>query len=376
MANTPLTGPAPDSRTQPHHPAPTEMESAELDTIRRSSRERTVRNLLYLGKRLLTYVFIAFVSIVLNFIFPRMMPNDPAESMIRDIFEKTGQRPSQFQIDRIHMMYGDPDTPILEQFWNYLVQLAHLDLGKSIMYYPMEVKDLIGDALGWTLWLALVSTLAGWLIGTYLGSRLGWRPGGRLDSFLTPLTMFFASIPAFWLGLIAVWQLSYIKGWFPAQGAVDQRIQPASLSNPDFLVSILVHSVLPMGVLIIVGFTGWLFTMRNMMITTVNEDYVHLARAKGLKPAAVRGRYAMRNAMLPNVTGLAQSIGASLTAVVLAETVFIYPGVGGLVGASTGTRDYPLLQALMLIIIFLGLIFNFIADSVYVLLDPRTREED
>ena len=336
---------------------------------------RLVKDIVFLGKRLLTYLLIGFLSIVLNFIFPRLMPNDPAESMIRSIFEKTGQRPSEFQMAQIHRMYGDPNTPLLTQFWNYITQLASGDFGKSIMYYPMEVTELIGNALPWTLWLALTSTLAGWIIGTILGARLGWKPGGAFDSFITPVTMFFASIPAFWLGLIAVWQLSYIRGWFPAQGAVNQRIQPQSITNPEFLLSVLEHSVLPLGVLIIVGFTQWMLSMRNMMITTVNEDYVHLARAKGLKPKVVRSKYAMRNALLPNVTGLAQSFGGALTAVVLAETVFIYPGVGGLVGASTGTRDYPLLQALMLIIIFLGLIFNFIADSIYVLLDPRIRED-
>ena len=367
MTSTPLVGiNSPDSEAPEAKETP---ESAGRD-------RRVLKDLAFLGKRLVTYAFIGFISIVLNFVFPRLMPNDPAESMIRDIYEKTGQRPSQFQIDQIHRMYGDPDTNIFVQFWNYISQLAQGDFGKSIMYYPMEVTELVGKAIPWTLWLSIGSIIIGWIIGTVLGARLGWKPGGRFDSFITPVTMFFASIPAFWLGLIAVWQLSYIKGWFPAQGSVDQRIQPQSLTNPDFIVSVLYHSILPMGVLIVVGFTGWMLSMRNMMITTVNEDYVHLARAKGLKPSVVRSRYAMRNALLPNVTGLAQSFGGALTAVVLAETVFIYPGVGGLVGASTGTRDYPLLQALMLIIIFLGLIFNFIADSVYVLLDPRIRDKD
>ncbi|MFC7404839.1 ABC transporter permease [Georgenia alba] len=363
--------PAPPAGRTGERSAPTEREAA---AARR--RGPTAKNLVFLGKRLVTYLVIAFLSIVLNFVFPRLMPNDPAESMIRDIFEKTGQRPSAFQMGQIRRMYGDPDTPMLEQFWNYLVQLAQLDLGRSIMYYPLEVKDLIVNALPWTLWLALVSTVVGWLIGTYLGARLGWRPGAWFDSLVTPLTMFFASIPPFWLGLVAVWQLSYNRGWFPAQGAVDQRVQPANATNPEWVTSVLLHAVLPMTVLVVVGFTQWMFSMRNMMITTVNEDYVHLARAKGLKPSVVRNKYAMRNALLPNVTGLAQSIGGAITAVVLAEAVFIYPGVGGLVGASTGTRDYPLLQALMLIIIFLGLAFNFLADSVYVLLDPRIREED
>lgn len=349
---------------------------AEVDRapVRVRTRRRVPPNLVFLAKRAGTYLVVFLISVVLNFALPRMMPNDPAQSMIRDIYEKTGQRPSEYQMQIIHNMYGDPDASIVEQFWNYLVQLSRFDLGRSIMYYPMEVKDLITQALPWTLYLGLISTLLGWLIGTYLGARLGWRPGRLLDSIITPFAMFFSSIPAFWLGLLAVWYLSYNKGLFPAQGAVNQRVQPASLTNPDWVLSVLYHSALPLATLVIVGFTGWLFSMRNMMITTVNEDYVHLARAKGLTPERIRNAYAARNALLPNITGLAMSIGGVLMAVVLAESVFVYPGLGGLIGAATGVRDYPLMQALLLIVIILSLVFNFIADSIYVVLDPRTRE--
>lgn len=356
------------SQTQASTPGP----EPAVDRPRRA--RRVPPNLVFLAKRAGTYLIVLAVSVVLNFVLPRLMPNDPAQSMIRDIYEKTGQRPSEYQMQIIHNMYGDPDRPIWEQFWNYLGQLARLDLGRSIMYYPMEVTDLIVQALPWTLYLGLISTLLGWIIGTYLGARLGWRPGRLLDSVLTPVAMFFSSIPPFWLGLLLVWYLSYSQGLFPAQGAVNQRVRPAELGNVDFVLSILYHSVLPLFALVVVGFTGWMFSMRNMMITTVNEDYVHLARAKGLRPERVRTAYAARNALLPNITGLAMSIGGVLMAVVLAESVFIYPGLGGLIGASTAVRDYPLMQALLLIVIVLSLVFNFIADSVYVLLDPRTRE--
>ena len=333
-------------------------------------------SLTFLLKRLFVYLTVLAVSIVLNFLFPRLMPNDPAESMIRDIYEKTGQAPSPFVMNQIRNMYGDPNLPIYAQFWNYVKQLASGDLGRSIMYYPVPVMELISNALPWTLWLGLTSIFAGWIIGTYFGARLGWKPGGKLDGILTPLAMFFSNIPAFWLGLLAVWILAYDMRLFPPQGSVDQRITPQSITNPEWLVSMLQHSVLPLAVLIVTGFAGWLFSMRNMMITTINEDYVHLARAKGLKPNRIRLRYAARNALLPNITGLAQAIGGMITAIVLAEGVFVYPGLGGLVGAATGTRDYPLMQALMLMVIALALIFNFIADSVYVFLDPRTREND
>ncbi len=330
-------------------------------------------SLVFLGKRLFTYVIVGVVSVVLNFALPRFMPGDPATQLITEITNKTGAPPSGFQMQQIRARYGDPDRPLVMQFLDYLNQLIHFDLGRSSQYYPIPVTELVGKALPWTLYLAVGSTILGWIIGTYLGSRLGWKPGRLLDSIVTPLSMFFSSIPAFWLGLLIVWYFAYNKGWFPNQGAYDNSL-PIDLTNPAFLWSVVVHSVLPFVTLVLVGFAGWLFSMRNMMITTVNEDYVQLARAKGLSQGRIRNRYAARNALLPNFTGLAQRIGGSLTAVILAETVFIYPGVGSLLSGAQSARDYPVMQGIMLIVIFMVLVFNFIADSVYVLLDPRTRE--
>ncbi|MCL2793876.1 MAG: ABC transporter permease [Microbacteriaceae bacterium] len=294
--------------------------------------------------------------------------------MIQQIIAQTHAQPSPYVRQQIYDRYGDPHQNLFVAFFNYLVQTLHGDFGRSIQYYPLPVSSIISQALPWTLYLALVSTIIGWLIGTYLGARLGWKPGRRLDSILTPFSMFFSSIPAFWLGLLLVWYVSYKNGWMPNEGAYNEALGKPDIFNPIFLLSVVWYSVLPMVTLVIVGFSNWMFTMRNMMITTVNEDYVQLARAKGLRPAAVRNHYAARNALLPNFTGLAQSIGGSLTAVILAESVFIYPGIGTLLSQAQGTRDYPVMQAVMLMIIAFTLVFNFLADSVYVLLDPRTKE--
>ena len=355
------------------------VSDVDLDKPEEPAPERPRRRLSLTGRagfllrRLGTYLIVAFVSVVLNFVLPRFMPGDPATELIREIVAKTGAPPSPYQMQLIKARYGDPDRSVILQFWDYLSQMAQGDFGQSIQYYPVPVMDLIARALPWTLYLALVSTILGWIIGTWIGTRLGWRPGGRLDSFVTPIAMFFSSIPAFWLGLLIVWYFAYNKGWFPNQGAYNNDY-PIDLTNPDFLASAVYHSILPFFTLIIVGFAGWLFSMRNMMITTVNEDYVQLARAKGLKTSRIRSGYAARNAILPNFTGLAQSMGQALTAVILAEAVFVYPGVGSLLAGAQGSRDYPVMQAIMLMIIFMSLAFNFIADSVYVILDPRTRE--
>lgn len=336
-------------------------------------RRRRHGQLIFLRQRLTLYVIVAIVSILLNFILPRFMPGDPATQMIRDITRTSGAPPSTYQIQLIKARYGDPDRPVLLQFWDYITQLAQGDLGLSAQYYPVPVTELVARALPWTLYLAIVSTILGWVVGTYLGARLGWKPGRRFDAVITPLAMFFSSIPAFWLGLLIVWYFAYKNGWFPNQGAYDNAI-PIDLTNPEFYLSAIQHSLLPFFTLVLVGFARWLFSMRNMMITTVNEDYVQLARAKGLPMDRVRNRYAARNALLPNFTGLAQSMGGALTAVVLAEAVFIYPGIGSLLQGAQTARDYPVLQGVMLMIIFTSLLFNFLADSLYVLLDPRTKE--
>lgn len=370
-----MTEPAPIDRVALSDPSPS-ADGTPGDEARRTrsgARASRLAGLGYLRQRLVLYITVAIASVLLNFILPRFMPGDPATQMIREITNKTGAPPSGYQIQLIKARYGDPDRPILLQFWDYITQLLQGDLGQSAQYFPISVNELIARALPWTLYLAIFSTILGWIVGTYLGARLGWRPGRRLDAVLTPLSMFFSSIPAFWLGLLIVWYFAYMNGWFPNQGAYDNSL-PIDLTSVDFYLSALYHSVLPFVTLVIVGFARWLFSMRNMMITTVNEDYVQLARAKGLPERRIRSRYAARNALLPNFTGLAQSMGGALTAVILAETVFIYPGIGSLLTGAQAARDFPVMQGVMLMVIFASLLFNFIADSVYVLLDPRTRE--
>lgn len=372
-----MTEPAPIDAVTPVAEATRAAESTHDGSTapgrRPGARSSRLAGLVYLRQRLTMYLTVAIVSILVNFILPRFMPGDPATQMIRDITNRTGAPPSGYQSQLIKARYGDPDRPVLLQFWDYFSRLVQGDLGQSAQYYPISVTELIGRALPWTLYLAIVSTVLGWIIGTYLGARLGWKPGRRLDAILTPVSMFFSSIPAFWLGLLIVWYLAYSNGWFPNQGAYNNSLE-IDFTSLDFYLSALFHGALPLFTLIIVGFARWLFSMRNMMITTVNEDYVQLARAKGLPENRIRSRYAARNALLPNFTGLAQSMGGALTAVILAETVFIYPGIGSLLTGAQAARDYPVMQGVMLMVIFASLLFNFIADSVYVLLDPRTRE--
>lgn len=319
------------------------------------------------------YAVTAWVALTLNFFIPRFMPGDPAQALALQITRQTGAQLTPEMLASIRTLYGDPNANLFEQYFSYLGSIFTGDFGISVSRYPTPVLDLILAALPWTLFLVGVSTIVAWVVGTGLGIIVGYRPGGTLDNWLTPISQFFSSMPSFWVALVCLWIFALSLGIFPSSGGYDPSV-PFEITNFWFLLSTLEYGALPLLTSIFVGFAGWLFGMRNMMVTTVSEDFVTLARAEGLSSRRVIFRYAARNAMLPNITGLATSIGAILGGVVLTEIVFTYPGMGYLLYNAITTKDYPLMQAIFLMIVLAVLVANFIADSLYVLLDPRTRE--
>lgn len=329
--------------------------------------------LVFLFKRLGIYLGTAFVAIGLNFFIPRFIPGDPVVALVRQLEQQTGVRMTSEQVSALYSLYGDPNQNLFEQFFTYLFDVLRGDFGISVMRYPTPVGQLIAEAMPWTIFLAGVTTVLAWLIGTALGSIVGWKPGSRLDNILTPASQLFSSFPAFWIGMVILWLFSFILGWFPRAGGYSPNV-PFEINNVFFLLSVLEYGALPMFTLLLVGFAGWLFSMRNMMVTTISEDYVTLAKAKGLPERQVMFRYAARNALLPNVTNLAMAMGGIIGGAVLAEIVFTYPGVGMLLLQSIVSQDYPLMQTIFLMLVLSVLVANFIADSIYVILDPRTRE--
>lgn len=328
----------------------------------------------YLAKRLGFYLVTAVFAVILNFAIPRFMPGDPGALMARQIQQQTGAPPSLETVKALHALYGDPHKNLVGQFIDYITEVAHFDFGLSTTQYPTPVGQLVMQALPWTLILVSITTIVAWIIGTLLGAWTGSRPGSRPDTWLTAGSTFLNALPAFWLAILALGLFSFKLHWVPSSGGYDTNV-PFSLNNIWFLLSTLKYGALPAATIVVIGFSGWLFTMRNVMVTTVSEDYVQLARAKGLSSRTVMLRYAARNALLPNVTGLAHAIGGVIGGVVLTEIVFTYPGMGFLLFQSVSTHDFPVMQAIFLMITLAVLVSNFIADSLYVLLDPRTREE-
>lgn len=333
-------------------------------------RRRSHGTLHFIGRRLAFYLAAALVAITLNFLLPRMMPGDPATSMINQL-EVHGHL-SDAAKEAVRAQFGAPHQSLLIQYFHYLDQLAHLNFGLSVAYYPTPVWEVIRGGLPWTIGLVGVTTILAFLIGTGLGIVAGWRPGSRLDAVIAPMSLFLGALPYFWVGLVLLIVFSVDNRWLPIGGAYDQDLVAAF--SPGYVGSILVHALLPALTIILSAVGGWLILMRNMMVTTISEDFVLLARAKGLPPWRIMFGYAARNAVLPSVAGLSTSIGFVVGGSLLVEVVFAYPGVGYLFYTAVSSLDYALMQALFLIIALSVLAANFIADSVYSLIDPRARD--
>lgn len=264
--------------------------------------------------------------------------------------------------------------PIIVQYIQYLGNMLHGNLGISITYYPTPVIDVIRQDVPWTLAMVGLATVISFILGTLLGVVTAWRRGRFLDVFSQPFFTFFSAIPYFWFALVLLYIFAYVLGWFPLSGGYD-AINTTAGFNGDFIVSALYYGFLPALTIVIASIAGWMLTMRNSMITTLTEDYVAMAEAKGLPEWRVMLIYAARNAILPNITNFALTLGFVVSGSLLTEIVFSYPGIGFTLLQATDNHDYPLMQGLFLIIAVVVLLANFLADFVYVLLDPRVRTE-
>ncbi|MCK2238502.1 MULTISPECIES: ABC transporter permease [unclassified Crossiella] len=320
-------------------------------------------------QRLAFYLFTAWAAVTINFFIPRLIPGDPVTSLIS---RQQGAMSAE-NIQSLYVLFGlDGDQSIFEQYLDYVAQLLSGDLGLSFTFFPTPVSDVLAQSLPWTVILVGITTIASFLIGTGLGVLAGWRRGSWVDLVL-PVTTFLSSVPYFWLGLIAITLFAGIDGAFPASGGFEAGLVPGW--DLEFLGSALYHSILPAVTIIISSMSGWILSMRNMMVTVAAEDYVTVAHAKGLSESRVALSYAARNAVLPNVSGLALSLGFIVGGTLLVEIVFSYPGVGFQLFQAVGAKDYPLLQGIFLVITLSVLVANLLADLAYLALDPRTRKE-
>ena len=322
-------------------------------------------------RRISFYVFAIWIAVTLDFFIPRLAPGDPVAAIVGKMSTKGYVTPAMKQT--LSAMFGlDTRDPLWVQYFKYLGNLLHGNLGNSIQYFPTPVIKIIGQDIGWSIMLGGVAVVLSFAIGCLLGILAAWKRGTLLDTMLSPVMNFLSAIPYFWLALISLYIFSYLLSWFPLSGGYDSaNIDPGWTF--DYIGSVIQYAFLPALTLIISSLAGWMLTMRNSMLTTLSEDYVLMAKAKGLPEGRVMFWYAARNAVLPNITGFAIAIGAIVGGQLLTEMVFSYPGIGYALLQAVNQQDYAMVQSIFLIITLAVLGANFLADVLYVFLDPRVR---
>ncbi|HEY0187207.1 MAG TPA: ABC transporter permease [Cellulomonas sp.] len=319
-------------------------------------------------RRVAFYLFTAWAAITINFFLPRMLKGDPVSAYLA----KNQGRISPEATESLRILFGlDDDKSLLQQYIDYWGLLLHGDLGRSFSKGLAPVTDVIASALPWTVGLVGIATILSFFLGTSIGALIGWRRGSKAD-LVVPVATFFSTVPYFWMGLIAIAVFSTGLGWFPASHAYDKTSSPTF--SLEFVGQVIQHGTLPALTIVLSSLGGWILGMRNMMMTVLDEDYVTVAQAKGLSQRRVLVHYAARNAVLPQLSSFALSLGFIVGGTLVMELVFSYPGVGKLLLDATTSKDYPLMQGLFLIITLTVLVANILADVAYAVLDPRTRQ--
>jgi peptide/nickel transport system permease protein len=325
----------------------------------------------YVLRKVALFLLTLWAAITLNFILPRLMPGSPVDAALAKLAQ-SGQPITNAERQAVEAQLGVPHASIFTQYIDYWKGILRFNFGKSYSFPSETVAHTIGKALPWTLILVGSTTIVAFLVGTLLGVYAGWRRGTAADTTVTVGATFFAAFPPFWLGLLLLYWFAFKYGWFPIKGGYNAGATPAF--SGAFLQDAFMHSILPAVTLAITSLSGWVFGMRNNMINTLGEDYVTFAEANGLRSRTIALWYAARNALLPNVTAFGLSLGAVVGGSVLVEGVFSYPGLGNLLYISVSNRDFPLMQALFLVITVSMLVTIFLVDLLYARLDPRVRQ--
>jgi peptide/nickel transport system permease protein len=320
-------------------------------------------------RRLGFFLLTLWVALTLNFALPRLMPGNPALAAIAN--HKGAISPQALKA--LEAQFGlNTHQNVVAQYFKYLGDVATGNFGESLTTQPgNSVGHIVLDAIPWTLGLVGVTTVLAFILGTGIGIVGAWRRGGRLDSLMPPIFVIMTVIPYFWLGLILILIFGVKLHWLPYFFTYNITLTPGF--NWAFISNVLEHAILPAFTLLILTIGTWILTMRNTMTTTLAEDYVRMARAKGLPGYRIMLDYAARNAILPNLTGFAMSLGFVVGGAILIEEVFNYEGVGYLLLQAVDNDDYPLMQALFLLITVAVLLAILLSDIAVAILDPRTR---
>ncbi|MCE7986091.1 MAG: ABC transporter permease [Caldilinea sp. CFX5] len=325
----------------------------------------------YFVKRVFQFLVVAFIAATINFFFPRMSGQDPVRQKLFQLATENvnvSDEDAKALMDTYNEKFG-LDQPLWRQYINYLGDMARLDFGVSISEYPSSVMGSIQRTLPWTVGLLLVATLISFGVGTFVGALLAWDKAPFFLRTIFPAFFTFSAVPFYLMGILLVYLFAFRIPIFPLVGGFStQKIPNLSL---DFVLDILYHAILPALSIVLAQIGFWAMGMRSMMVTIHGEDYMLQAEAKGLKDKRIFYRYAMRNAILPQLTGLALSLGTIISGAILVEVVFSYPGVGSLLLKAVRGFDWFVIQGIVFLVILSVAFTMLVIDLVYPLLDPR-----
>lgn len=324
----------------------------------------------YIVKRLGLFLVVVVLAASVNFIIPRLAPGNPIGAMIEQLTSRGQSVSGVKDIIAAYAARFGLDQPLWRQYLNYLYDtVLRFDLGYSISFFPAKVEKVLFDALPWTIGLLSVATLFAFGLGSLLGALMAWPRSPRFVKQLGPLLMPLSAVPYYLLALILIYLLAFVAKLFPLGGAYNPSMPPSW--NLASAVDIVWHGTLPALSIVLAGMGFWALGMRGMMVTVQGEDYLLLAEAKGLPARRIFFAYAMRNAILPQVTALAIALGTVVSGSILVEVVFTYPGVGWLLYNALRTSDYFLVQGVAYFLVLTVALAVLIVDLIYPWLDPR-----
>ncbi len=323
----------------------------------------------YYTQKIIWYLITLIFAVALNFVLPRLMPGDPVSAIAGQAAE--GMTDAQ-AIKKVYDEYIEKfgvDQPMPVQFAKWLKGAVHGDFGVSFSQYPRTVADIIKSSVGWTLALQLPAILLGWLLGNVLGAVAAYIKG-VFDKVILPAFLFISNVPAFGMAVVLLTIFGVTLGWAPTSGAYGYDLIPNM--SWTFVKSVFAHYQLPFWAIVLTTIGGQAIGMRSMSIYELNADYVKYSRFLGIKDRKIVG-YVFRNAMLPQITGLAMSLGTMMGGALVSEIIFSYPGIGTTMMSAIKGNDYPLLSACTLIITVMVLVANLLVEIIYGVIDPRIK---
>lgn len=326
----------------------------------------------YLAKRLLQFALVVFVGINVTYLITHATPIDPVEQTITAATSFGTTSPEAIAMMRrsLQDLYGTGGGA-LQQWLAFWGRIVVGDFGPSLSAFPTPVSTLIRRALPWTAGLMLVATVLSWGLGNLLGGLAGYYRRNRLLKFAGIVAMGVHPVPYYIVAFVLLIVFGYVWPVLPITGAYAQGLQPGF--TLEFVVSVVRHSLLPAASLVLVGIGGWFMGMRSLVSNVVTEDYTVYAELAGVKRRRILGSYVMRNALAPQVTGLAMTLGAIFNGAIITEQVFGYPGLGSLLVSAVHAGDYSLVIGVTTVSILAVSFAVLLVDLLYPLLDPRVQ---